>query len=293
MIAEDLRSRRKEQGLTQKELLKETKLSLPTIGQLENGKGTITSLEKLLSALSCEIFSIQIESSGAIGERVGRLRRKKKLSQQKAGEIIKATQKTISDIEQKSKGRVRTLEALARGCGCELQVLPKDRKKEFYKETALTSFNEIWTTPPHIIDKLIEIFGVFDLDPCSETSNNKVRNSKAKIGYTKQDNGLIKPWFGTVFVNPPYSREVGQWVKKCYQEYQKGNTEIIIALVASRTDTKWFHDYIAGVADIYFIKGRLKFGDGKSPAPFPSMLIVWKSVEYEKEALEKITNTKI
>ena len=79
MIAKDLKSRRKELGLTQKSLLKETKLSLPTIGQLEKGGGTISSLEKLLNALNCEVFSIQLENTGTVGERVGKLRKKKKI----------------------------------------------------------------------------------------------------------------------------------------------------------------------------------------------------------------------
>lgn len=47
-------------------------------------------------------------------------------------------------------------------------------------------------------------------------------------------------------------------------------------LIPARTDTRWFHDYIYGKAEIRFIKGRLKFGDGKSRAPFPSMLVIYR-----------------
>ena len=290
MISDNLKSRRKEHQLTQKALAEKTALSLPTIGQLEKGKGTIKSLESVLFALNCEIFSNQLEHNGTIGERVQSLRKKKKISQQKAGEVIGVTQATISNIESHSTGRVSTLEALARVSGCQLQILPKDRKKSFYKEIALTSLNEVWTTPPHIIESLISVFGIFDLDPCSETSNNKKRNSRAKIGYTAKDNGLISPWFGTVFVNPPYGRTVGLWVKKCHYEAHKGNTKTIIGLLASRTDTKYFHNYISEKADIYFIKGRLKFGDGTSPAPFPSILVVWTGKKYDKEKLKSLIN---
>ena len=88
-----------------------------------------------------------------------------------------------------------------------------------------------------------------------------------------------------MFVNPPYGREIKHWVKKCYEESKKPNT-IIVMLIPSRIDTIYFHDFILGKAELRFIKGRLKFIDldfkGKeedrkmSPAPFPSMLVIFK-----------------
>lgn len=79
----------------------------------------------------------------------------------------------------------------------------------------------------------------------------------------------------TVFCNPPYGRkETGIWVKKCYEESLKSNTKVVM-LIPSRTDTKWFHEYIYGKAEIRFIKGRLKFNDGKESAPFPSMIVIF------------------
>ena len=77
-----------------------------------------------------------------------------------------------------------------------------------------------------------------------------------------------------VFCNPPYGRELPKWVKKCYEEFKQGAT--VVMLVPARTDTKWFHDYIYHEAEIRFIKGRLKFGDGKQSAPFPSMIAIFK-----------------
>jgi len=70
-------------------------------------------------------------------------------------------------------------------------------------------------------------------------------------------------------MNPPYGREIGKWVKKAYQE---GG---VVGLLPARTDTKWFHDYIYGKAKIRFLKGRVKFS-GKGPAPFPSMIVIFK-----------------
>ena len=77
-----------------------------------------------------------------------------------------------------------------------------------------------------------------------------------------------------IFCNPPYGRELPKWVKKCYDESKNG--ALVVMLILARTDTRWFHDYIYHKAEIRFIKGRLKFGDGKSPAPFPSMVVIFK-----------------
>lgn len=63
------------------------------------------------------------------------------------------------------------------------------------------------------------------------------------------------------------------WLEKAYKESQKGNT--VVLLLPARTDTRWFHEYVIGKSEIRFIKGRLKFGDGKNSAPFPSMLVIY------------------
>lgn len=78
-----------------------------------------------------------------------------------------------------------------------------------------------------------------------------------------------------MFCNPPYGREIGKWVQKCYEESRKVNT-LVVMLVPARTDTKWFHDYVYGKAEIRYVRGRLKFGDSKNAAPFPSMVVIYR-----------------
>ena len=76
-------------------------------------------------------------------------------------------------------------------------------------------------------------------------------------------------------MNPPYGREIGKWIEKAYKESIKG--AVVVCLIPSRTDTRYWHDYIFPYAsDIKFIKGRVKFGSGNSPAPFPSAIIEFK-----------------
>lgn len=80
-----------------------------------------------------------------------------------------------------------------------------------------------------------------------------------------------------VWCNPPYS-QIDKWVKKAFYESKKDNT-LIVMLIPSRTDTKYFHDYIYKRTEIRFIKGRLKFGDNVNSAPFPSMIVIFRGAK--------------
>ena len=131
------------------------------------------------------------------------------------------------------------------------------------------SRSEEWATPPNFFASLDAEFG-FTLDPCATRQNAKCRNF-----YTKADNGLAHDWRRhIVFCNPPYGRNIGEWAKKCYLASQAGAT--VVLLVHSRTDTRFFHDWIYGKAELRFVRGRLKFGDGRQSAPFPSLVAVYR-----------------
>ena len=126
-----------------------------------------------------------------------------------------------------------------------------------------------WSTPQNIFDKLNAKYN-FTLDPASDGVNNKCAKH-----YTPQTNGLAQSWSGeNVFINPPYSKTY-DWVAKAFHEVANGNTTVVMLLPA-RTDTRWFHEFCLDpilVKSITFIKGRLKFGNQKNPAPFPSMIV--------------------
>ena len=127
-----------------------------------------------------------------------------------------------------------------------------------------------WATPQDFYDKLNWRFGPFSLDPCATTHNAKCLNF-----FTEQDNGLDEDWDGfTAFVNPPYGRSIGDWIRKGYEESRKPNTKVVM-LIPARTDTKYWHDYVMRASEVYFVKGRLKFGDSQNSAPFPSAVVVF------------------
>ena len=90
------------------------------------------------------------------------------------------------------------------------------------------------------------------------------------------EDGLKKSWQGhTVFVNPPYGRGIDAWIKKAYDEAQNPDTKVVM-LIPARTDTKYWHDYVMKAEMVFFIKGRLKFGDSENCAPFPSAVVVFR-----------------
>ena len=131
-----------------------------------------------------------------------------------------------------------------------------------------TSDSDEWNTPIDLYTELDKRFG-FTLDPCSTKENHL-----CKKYYTKDDNGLSKTWKGeTVFVNPPYSN-IKKWVEKSYYEHEKNGTTVVM-LIPSRTDTRYFHEFIYHKAEIEFIKGRLHFSNSKNSAPFPSMIVIY------------------
>ena len=134
-------------------------------------------------------------------------------------------------------------------------------------ELMFSSKTDLWETPKDLFDKLNKEFH-FALDVCATPEN-----AKCEEFYTKEQDGLKQPWKGTVWCNPPYGRQIGEWVRRAFLASQSGNT--VVMLLPARTDTRWFHEYIYGKAEIRFIRGRLKFGGSKNSAPFPSMVVVF------------------
>ncbi|TEB06234.1 hypothetical protein Pmgp_03814 [Pelotomaculum propionicicum] len=168
---------------------------------------------------------------------------------------------------------------------CEVELMVS--KTLFSSETAE------WETPQELFDQLNKEFH-FTLDVCATSEN-----AKCTRYFTQEVNGLSQSWAGEVcWMNPPYGEPeqpckpkchkkkckkrgfhndryipgVCDWVKKAYEESLKGAT--VVCLLPARTETRWFHGYILGKAEVRFIKGRLKFGGAKHGAPFPSIIVV-------------------
>lgn len=129
-----------------------------------------------------------------------------------------------------------------------------------------TSTTDMWATPQEFYDKLDAEFS-FELDVCAIDSD-----AKCDKYYSPEEDGLQQVWEGTCWMNPPYGRAIGSWVKKAYESSLNGAT--VVCLLPARTDTKWWHEYCMK-GEVRFVKGRLKFGDSKNSAPFPSAVVIF------------------
>ena len=127
------------------------------------------------------------------------------------------------------------------------------------------SVTDDWATPNDLFAKLDERYN-FTLDVAASATNAKCKNH-----FTQEQNGLEQEWNGVVWCNPPYGRGIKDWVRKAYESHLSNGATVVLLLPA-RTDTAWFHDY-ALKGKVEFLRGRLKFGNSKTAAPFPSILV--------------------
>ncbi len=281
---------RKEKGLTQAELASQAGVSTPTIVNLEKGKGTIASLTKFLDTLKVEIRGQNLPVHNFVGSQIKELRQSRSLTQKQLAEKVNTTHPTIIALERDYRGRVSTLDAVFRELRAAIYLAPKGSKTTT-TELASKSTNQAWTSPPSLLEAIYSVYKKIDLDPCSPTKIRKVAPVKAKRYYTKQEDGLAQPWFGVVYMNPPYGVEIKKWVQKASREVAKGNARTVIGLVPAKTDTAWWLDSVtAENVKVLFLRGRLYFGGhqkGSGAAPFASALILWGVSKEKYRSLQK------
>lgn len=134
-----------------------------------------------------------------------------------------------------------------------------------------------WGTPPEIIEAL----GPFDLDPCAFPESTRFWKT-AREHYALPQNGLGLPWFGCVWLNPPYGPQVERWIRRL-AEHGSG-----IALVFARTETQWFFRYVWLLATgVFFLRGRIHFYDrdgirSRHNSGAPSVLVAYGEQEFDR-----------
>lgn len=143
------------------------------------------------------------------------------------------------------------------------------------------SGNNEWYTPQYIIDAARKTMGKIDLDPASSDIAN--RTVRATTYYSKDDDGLSKPWFGNIWLNPPYAKElIGKFasaIKNRCNDYDQA-----IILVNNGTETEWFHDISSVASAICLVKKRIRFLDinGNLGKPLQGQIILYVGSHYSK-----------
>lgn len=131
-----------------------------------------------------------------------------------------------------------------------------------------TSRTEEWETPQYVFDILNKDFK-FQIDVCATSEN-----SKCKIFFNKTVDGLQQEWSPfRCWMNPPYGKNISRWMKKAFHESKRG--ALVVCLIPARTDTRWWHEWVMKSDEIWFVSGRLSFGNEKQSAPFPSCVVIY------------------
>lgn len=146
-------------------------------------------------------------------------------------------------------------------------------------ENNVSRDNNKWETPQNLFDELNNEFN-FTLDPCCNEETKKCDKY-----YTEKEDGLKQDWSkDIVFMNPPYGYNTNVWIKKAYEESEKGAT--VVCLIPARTDTGYWHDYIFKYAkQIRFIRGKVKFGGSKWTAPFASAIVIFSPKNFNEKII--------
>ena len=123
-----------------------------------------------------------------------------------------------------------------------------------------------YETPDYIFKPLDNEFK-FTLDVCANS-----KNAKCVKYFTEENNGLNQRWSGTCWMNPPFGREMKKWIIKAYKESEKGT--VVVALLPSRTNTAWWHDYVEK-GEVRFLRGEIRFKGYDRGLWMPMCIVVW------------------
>jgi hypothetical protein len=146
-------------------------------------------------------------------------------------------------------------------------------------------------TPQYVLDAVIACMGVIDLDPCS--NSRETPNVPAGWHHTVEDNGLVQPWQGRIFLNPPFGPGVEVWFSKLFQERLACRTTEAIVLWKSATETAAWKTLTAALScRVCFPSARIHFvgprGNESGPTFSPALFYVGERPERFEQAFERI-----
>lgn len=191
----------------------------------------------------------------------------------------KPTARVVEDVVREMRGDSPSVAAIAADIDdvldppmepAQIADLPKVQPR--VNAGLFTSATPEWYTPKHIVDRVIRVFdGHITLDPCSNSNDPGTANVPALDYWTQADDGLLQPWHGSVYMNPPYGDVIGEWVERMCDAYESGEIDAAIGLLPGRIDTAWFQHL--NRYPICCVRGRLRFSGSENSAPFPSVVV--------------------
>ena len=276
-MIEQLRLARVSAGWSQKTLGDRIGVDAQTIKRLEKGIGSVPTLVAAMTALDFRLTGLG--PGEGLSEQLRMRRRRRSLS---LGQIATRTglaPGTVASLER-GGGSVASLLRL-------LSVLaPAARRRapeRSYWGQGDKEDRDSRFTPPDFMANIYAAFGAVDLDPCAHLLSPVIAHRRILL--SEGGDGLIDDWSGRlVFVNPPFSALL-LWLRRAHDQWQAGKVETVVCLVPVRTDSAWFHDTLSIDADIYLLKGRVRFLDprgGGQQTPFSLMVLTLGATAEQK-----------
>lgn len=267
-----LRQARLDLRLSQREVAERVGTTPDLIRRLEGGSGSVSLLIAAMDALDFAVTGLP--EGRSLGERLRVARERRKLDRTRLGERTGLNETAIADIEG-GEGNVgdllRVLRVLAPAIG-------RRAPERVYWSQGQKEDRDSRFTPGDFMEGIYSAFGKVDLDPCAHPLSPVV--ARQKFILDGGHDGLLDDWSGSLaFVNPPFSALL-KWLRRAHEQWQNGNVAAVVCLVPVRTDSAFFHETLSRDADIFLLKGRVKFlnPDGKAQAtPFSLMLVAFGS----------------
>lgn len=268
MLIADIRLARQAKGWTQRTLAERAGTDVQTIKRLEKGVGSVSTLVAAMSALDHRLSGIGPGST--LPEQLRARRQRRRLSITGVGVRAGLARATVVALER-GVGTVASLLKLM------ATVAPNARRRapeRSYWGAGDKADRDSRFTPPEFIAAVEAAFGPVDLDPCAHELSPVAADRR--ILPSEGGNGLADEWSGRfAYVNPPYS-ELLIWLKRAHEQWRAANVETVVCLVPVRTDSAWFHETLSVDADIYLLRGRIRFLNPRGvaqPTPFSLMLV--------------------
>ncbi|MBY0337326.1 MAG: helix-turn-helix transcriptional regulator [Acetobacteraceae bacterium] len=259
---------RRSAGLTLHDLSRRAGVSPSAIFEMEKGSGRMRTAARVLDALDVRIAGLPASGGPTLHGRLRAARERRGWSVADVAARAGVSENAVRRVEG-GGGRVATVEALLRLLAPQARVRREERARwqSGRRDTRLT--------PPAVVEALRRAVGrPFDLDPCHHPGSLV----GAATAHGIDEDGLRRPWRGAVFVNPPFTG-AAFYIRRAFAAWRSGEAEVIVMLLAAQPHQATFHDYIFGAADVFLLRGRVRYlgpgGEVRDRAPFPVAVAIF------------------
>ena len=259
---------RRSAGWTQSTLAERMGVKPQMIRRLERGVGSMPTLMAAMTQLDFRLTGVGPGRS--LPDQLRNRRRRLSLSLDQMAARAGMSRATIASLEKGGGSVGSFLRLLA-------AIAPRARRRapeRAYWGQGDKEDRDSRFTPHDFMLSIYEAFGEIDVDPCANALSPVV--ARRRILREEGGDGLVEDWSGRLaYVNPPFSQLL-QWLRRAHDQWRAGHVGTVVCLVPVRTDSAWFHETLSGVAEIYLLKGRVRFLDprgGGQQTPFSLMVL--------------------